>query len=86
MENLTSLQTLRALLMGLEGGCRIEKLKNLVNLSRSFSILRLENILSSHEAKKATMNNKKYIHELELRWGVCCIVNSKVEEEILDFL
>ncbi|XP_016505064.2 putative disease resistance protein RGA3 [Nicotiana tabacum] len=86
MGNLTNLQTLRAFPVGTEDGCHIVELKHLVNLRESFCISRLENVLSSHEAKEAAMTNKKYIRELELRWGYRCSGSSKSEEEILDFL
>ncbi|MCD7448747.1 hypothetical protein HAX54_045688 [Datura stramonium] len=67
MGNLTSLQTLRAFVVGRDDGCRIEELKNLNNISGSFCISKLENVLTSHEAKEAAMTNKKYIRKLELR-------------------
>ncbi|KAL3534770.1 hypothetical protein ACH5RR_003231 [Cinchona calisaya] len=69
MGSLTNLQTLKAFLVGREDGCNIAELKNLVNLTGSFCISRLENVVNVVEAKKTALNKKQYIKKLELRWG-----------------
>ncbi|CAK9169140.1 unnamed protein product [Ilex paraguariensis] len=86
MGNLTNLQTLRAFLVGRDDGCRIGELKNMNNLSGSFCILGLQNVLNSEEARAAALNNKQYLKKLELRWGDHQNDQTQAEEEILECL
>ncbi|PIA57741.1 hypothetical protein AQUCO_00600455v1 [Aquilegia coerulea] len=66
--DLAELQTLAAFVVGKQNGCRITELKNLVNLRGSFSILRLENVSSSEEAKEAALDRKTDLDKLDLHW------------------
>ncbi|CAA0837397.1 Putative disease resistance protein [Striga hermonthica] len=84
MGNLVKLQTLQAFIVGKNDGCGIGELKNMNDITGSFCILKLENVLSVEEAKKAALCDKKRIDKLELRWQVVC---SSIEVmEILECL
>ncbi|XP_059308588.1 putative disease resistance protein At3g14460 isoform X2 [Lycium ferocissimum] len=68
MGNLTSLQTLKAFLLGKGEGSDARELKHLTDLCGSFCISRLENISGSEEAREIEISSKKHLSKLELRW------------------
>lgn len=65
---LTKIQTLSAFLVGGEEEYGIGQLKNMINLSGSFCISKLENVLTEDEAVKACLWMKSQIIKLELCW------------------
>ncbi|XP_010672196.2 putative disease resistance protein RGA1 isoform X1 [Beta vulgaris subsp. vulgaris] len=69
MGALTNIRTLSAFLVGLEEGCSIRQLKNMNNLSGSFCISRLENVLTKDEAEEVCLSDKSQLQKLELHWS-----------------
>ncbi|XP_048497068.1 putative disease resistance protein RGA4 [Beta vulgaris subsp. vulgaris] len=69
MGALTDIRTLSAFLVGVEEGCSIRQLKNMNNLSGSFCISRLENVLTKDEAEEACLSDKSELKKLELHWS-----------------
>ncbi|XP_021837760.2 putative disease resistance RPP13-like protein 1 isoform X2 [Spinacia oleracea] len=69
MGALTSIRTLSAFLVGVEEGCSIRQLKSMNNISGSFCISRLENVLTTGEAEEACLSNKSELTKLELHWS-----------------
>ncbi|KAL3533402.1 hypothetical protein ACH5RR_006923 [Cinchona calisaya] len=84
--NLTNLQTLKAFMVGRDDGYSIGELKNLNNITGSFSIARLENVVKLEEAIKADLSRKQYLNKLELRWGDYTSDEAPPEEEIIERL
>ncbi|KAL4327502.1 hypothetical protein S83_041783 [Arachis hypogaea] len=83
--NLTSLQTLSKFVVGKDDGCRILELKDLVDLTGSLCILRMENISSFEEAQEVDLSNKKLL-SLELIWTTSRECDAVKEEQILQYL
>ncbi|KAL3819663.1 hypothetical protein ACJIZ3_005568 [Penstemon smallii] len=86
LRSLVKLHTLKAFIVGRNDGCGIGELKNLNNITGSFCILKLGNVLNANEAKEAAIGDKKHITKLELRWNDYGNVNSQIETEILESL
>ncbi|GMY19791.1 disease resistance protein RPV1-like isoform X1 [Fagus crenata] len=66
--------------------CGIEELMNMIDLSGTFCISRLERLSSLDKAKEAALIDKKYLSKLELRWSDIRVVKPEEEEEILECL
>lgn len=86
MGDLTNLRTLSAFLIGMEEGCSISQLKNMNNLSGSFCISALENVLTEDEAVNAYLCYKSHIRKLELQWSDSQDKDIVGHREILSFL
>jgi leucine-rich repeat protein SHOC2 len=84
--NLTNLQTLSAFLVGRDDECGIEELMNMIDLSGTFCISRLERVSSLDKAKEAALIDKKYLSKLDLRWSDIRVAKPEEEEEILECL
>ncbi|CAL9778690.1 unnamed protein product [Musa acuminata subsp. burmannicoides] len=65
---LTSLQELTAFSVLKDQGHQIAQLSGLTQLHGTLRIRNLENVGSKEEARKAGLNNKAYLVELELEW------------------
>ncbi|XP_015951090.2 putative disease resistance RPP13-like protein 1 isoform X3 [Arachis duranensis] len=86
MSKLKDLQILCHYIVGKHEENGIEELGELVNLQRSLSIEKLENVVDSSEAWKARMVDKKYITDLFLKWSTgedSDIVDSQIEKDVL---
>ncbi|XP_029146966.1 putative disease resistance RPP13-like protein 1 [Arachis hypogaea] len=86
MSKLKDLQILCHYIVGKHEENGIEELGELVNLQRSLSIEKLENVVDSSEAWKARMVDKKYISHLCLEWSSgedSDIVDSQIEKDVL---
>ncbi|XP_047942323.1 putative disease resistance protein At3g14460 isoform X2 [Salvia hispanica] len=87
MGNLVKLQTLQAFIVGKKNdGCGIGELKNMNEISGSFSISMLENVSGAEEAREAVLLHKTYIDKLELRWNDFGDADSQDTAEILESL
>ncbi|KAG6632516.1 putative disease resistance RPP13-like protein 1 [Carya illinoinensis] len=66
---LCCLQTLTKFIVGKQSGAGIEELGRLANLGGKLPISDLQNVVSPIDALVASMNDKKYLEELELKWN-----------------
>ncbi|KAG7950981.1 hypothetical protein I3843_13G143800 [Carya illinoinensis] len=66
---LRCLQTLTKFIVGKQSGVGIEELGRLANLAGRLSIRDLQNVVSPIDDLVASMNDKKYLEELELLWN-----------------
>ncbi|XP_054822916.1 uncharacterized protein LOC129321236 isoform X2 [Prosopis cineraria] len=87
ISNLTNLQTLSAFIVGKEKGYRIQELGSIRNLTGSFCVSRLENVLDIEDAEEAALIDKNYLTTLELRWSGKIVENINTnDEKILEHL
>ncbi|GAA0186588.1 antimicrobial response protein [Lithospermum erythrorhizon] len=84
MGRLVNLQTFKGFIVGTDEECAIGELCRLNNITGSFCISCLENVLNVEEAKMADLKSKSYITKLVLRWEEC--INAEAEQEILECL
>jgi hypothetical protein len=83
---LKCLQTLTKFIVSKRSGASIEELGNLANLRGKLSILELQNIVSSMDALKACLKDRKYLEELVLEWNALDANISKCQISLLDNL
>ncbi|KAJ7947225.1 NB-ARC domain disease resistance protein [Quillaja saponaria] len=88
MSELNSLQFLSDFSVGKNKvGARIGELGKLPDLRGELSISNLEYVVNSKDASEARLKDKKYIEDLQLRWGSDTdIDDSECEKDILDQL
>ncbi|KAJ7947337.1 Disease resistance protein [Quillaja saponaria] len=88
MSEIESLRFLSDFFVGKEeGAAGIDELGKFPDLRRSLCIQNLEYIVNVKDASEARLKDKKYIENLELRWGSYADINdSQRERDILDHL
>ncbi|KAM3729477.1 hypothetical protein ACB098_12G015500 [Castanea mollissima] len=86
MGKLRSLQNLSTFFVGSKGSS-IRELGELQHLSGTLSISNLENVHCTKDAMEVNLKEKKYLSELELKWGWDCInSNNENERNVLEQL
>ncbi|XP_078168653.1 putative disease resistance protein RGA3 isoform X2 [Carex rostrata] len=87
-ENIVKAIQLYNLKLSLSNNMKIEILKDLVQLSGSLCITKLQYVPSKEAAQKAQLSNKTLINRLVLEWSMNCDIGNEGEDyyEVLDGL